>query len=88
MPAWARPSLSPPRPLPRQRTRFTAATGSGTAEDSPREGGSPCLGVATRSNITPEEDPGLVAVMFMALNGQTEIPDEDLVHFFDDFYID
>ena len=39
-------------------------------------------------DITPEEDPGLVAVMFMALNGQTEIPDEDLVHFFDDFYID
>ena len=39
-------------------------------------------------DITSEEDPGLVAVMFMALNGQTEIPDEDLVHFFDDFYID
>ena len=39
-------------------------------------------------DITSEEDPGLLVVMFMALNGQAEIPDEDLVHFFDDFYID
>jgi len=39
-------------------------------------------------DITTEEDPGLLVVMFMSLNGQTEIPDEDLVHFFDDFIID
>ena len=39
-------------------------------------------------DITPEEDPGLVVVMFMAINGQEGIPDEDLVHFFDDFIID
>jgi hypothetical protein len=39
-------------------------------------------------DITAEEDPGLLVVMFMALNGQVEIPDEDLVHFFDDFIID
>ena len=39
-------------------------------------------------DITPEEDPGLVVVMFMAMDGQVEIPDEDLVRFFDDFIID
>ena len=45
-------------------------------------------GYSAAVDITPEEDPGLVVVMFMAINGQEEVPDEDLVHFFDDFIID
>ena len=45
-------------------------------------------GYSAAVDITPEEDPGLVVVMFMAMDGQVEIPDEDLVRFFDDFIID
>ena len=39
-------------------------------------------------DITAEGDPGLLIVLFMAIEGQTEIQDEDMVTFFENFLID
>ena len=39
-------------------------------------------------DVTAEGDPGLLAVLFMAMDGQTAIPDEGMIAFFENFLVD
>jgi len=52
-------------------------------EEQPAQSGHSAVVDATAS-----DDPGLLVVMFMAMDGQLEIPDRDLILFFNNFLVD
>lgn len=70
----------------RDRTvmRFTQENFSFGNEEIAKQNSGPTLAI----DITSEEDPGLLFLVFMEPGGEFEIPDEDIIEFFDDFLLD
>jgi len=70
----------------RDRTvmRFTQESFSFGNEELKKQTSGPCLAV----DITPEESPGFLFVMFFEAGGEFPIPDEFVLSFFESFYLD
>ena len=68
----------------RKVMRFTQETISFGSEVMRRQGAGPCLAV----DVTPEDSPGFLFVMFFEAGGEFEIPDEHVHAFFESFYLD
>ena len=68
----------------RKVMRFTQETISFGSEEMKEQGSGPCLAV----DVTPEDSPGFLFVMFFEPGGEFEIPDEHVLSFFESFYLD
>jgi len=70
----------------RDRTvmRFTQENFSFGNEEIAKQTSGPSISV----DITSEEDPGLLFLVFMDPGGEFEIPDAEILDFFDDFLVD
>ncbi|MCH2105361.1 MAG: hypothetical protein MK291_01815 [Planctomycetes bacterium] len=68
----------------RKVMRFTQETLSFGSEEMKEQASGPCLAV----DVTPEDSPGFLFVMFFEAGGEFEIPDEHVLSFFESFYLD
>jgi len=68
----------------RQVMRFIQKNISFGTEELQKQNAGPSAAV----DITAEEDPGLLLVVFMQPGGEFDIPDDDILDFFADFHVD
>ena len=68
----------------RKVMRFTQENFSFGTEEMKEQASGPCIAV----DITPEDSPGFLFVMFFEPGGEFEIPDEHVLSFFESFYLD
>lgn len=68
----------------RKVMRFTQESFSFGSEEMKKQASGPCIAV----DVTPEDSPGFLFVVFFEPGGELEIPDDYVLSFFEDFFLD